>query len=193
MRLIAILVPVVALSSSSCGDKEPARYRKSVETTQYLDSDVPIFGSPIRYQFDLSTRNLEKASGTATLVCTRCLVGDGGTIGDDILPMGGLTLPQLSAGDMMFRARVEDGTATVEGGGKGDDMQLEVSGTITLHEPLSTSELDVHVELRFDADAPNHLANIAKLKGSGDDVIRFRATGTLAKPTLRAQESKTHP
>ena len=95
MRLLALLLLTVLLIPG-CKDRTDNRYRNDKEMTRFQVGGVSISGSPISYRFDLSSRELVKASGTASLVCTTCVVGDGGKLGGAVSSIGEFTIPALA-------------------------------------------------------------------------------------------------
>ena len=88
-----------------------------------------------------------KASGTVDINCYSCTIGDGESklyVPGAKKLKDGVTIPLLDLGTLEGRITVADGEATIEEfGTKSEDIEVKISGGITLKDPISTSQLDV--------------------------------------------------
>ena len=71
-------------------------------------------------------------------------------LADDLDMQNSATVERINAGNLKLRVDVKDGTAQVdELRAKGDDLELEGSGTVRLAKPIKMSRLDMLVRLKI--------------------------------------------
>ncbi len=152
----------------------------------HLALEIPKSGSPNARESDLT-----QASGTLVLKLDQLLI-KGGTVTVPI--MGQPTpfeLPRVSVGNVEARVKFDRGVGKIEKfQGKGDDLELLATGTLTLAKRLDYAQPNIDFKLKVDPDFVKRLGII----GSGLSMLptdkensEFRVakiTGFLARPAF---------
>jgi type II secretion system protein N len=150
-------------------------------------SKVPLFGI-LNADIEMAMpAEVAESNGTVELTIEGLNLGDGKTK-IDIPGWGGLTLDRANAGDLELVANVEEGTATIERAkSHGEDLKLDVIGSVNLRRPLGRSELKlmarVKIEEAYKARSPK-IATMFELASAGlksamtpDGSIQYALTG----------------
>lgn len=152
----------------------------------HLALEIPKSKGPKAQESDLT-----QANGTLVLKLDQLLI-KGGTI---TVPIMGqptpVDLPKVSVGDVEARVKFDKGLGKIEKfQGKGDDLELSATGTLTLAKRLDYAQPNIDLKLKADPDFLKRVGII----GSGLSMLPtdkensgFRLakiTGFLARPTF---------
>ncbi len=105
----------------------------------------------------LPAGKLDDATGSITLTCKGCAIGDGqakvggaaGAAGAGFLAQG-LTLPELRVGDIAAVVRIAKGAVKLEGvEARSDDGEAAIEAEVTLREPFVTSQVRGYLRFKF--------------------------------------------
>lgn len=120
---------------------------------------------------------LAQSTGNITLQVTGASIGDGraklrmpsragaAAEGDD----AGITINRVSLGDFPIRLAIERGTATLERiQVRTPDIELELSGTVSLRQPMRQSRLSLNVRVKLQQAYLDRSPNIAGLLALGE-------------------------
>jgi type II secretion system protein N len=190
------------------------RYKKD-ENTLLLESDIEAFavaesglggliGLPVKGRADGSIKlfvpkKLEASQGNIRLKISKLSVGDGKAklVTKDLKE--GMTVETIEAGDLDLQISVRKGIGEVEKlSASGADLQLQGSGNIRLLQEISSSRLNLILDIKFtDAyrkrnDRTRALFELMNLNPqmrkakTREGSLRYRISGVLARPSYRA-------
>ena len=152
----------------------------------HLALDIPKSKNPKAPETDLA-----QANGTLVLKLNQLLI-KGGTV---TVPIMGqptpIDLPRVSIGDVEARVKFDKGLGKIEKfQGKGDDLELSATGTLTLAKRLDYAQPNIDLKLKADPDFVKRVGIIgsglsmlpADRENSGFRVAKI--TGFLARPVF---------
>lgn len=178
--------------------------------------DVPklqqSLGAPLKglfaFNVDLTIpeNHFAKAEGTISLECASCTIGDGESLlfvpGSSGITAKGLTIPEIDLGTLQGKLVVKEGKATAETfGTKSDDIEVVVSGDMSLSDPFSKSEFNLVMKLlvtpalqeksetlRF---AVQTAGPSSKMDAPELGWLGFKLKGNVGRPRFMGIKSKT--
>ena len=105
---------------------------------------------------------------------------------------GEIVIPAVNAGDLLLRGNIEDGVLTItEFEGQGPDLRLGGDGQIHLRSPITTSDLQLALNVAIDArwveeaQIGGILSSVPMIANAQqDDKLVFNLGGTLGRPRV---------
>jgi type II secretion system protein N len=147
-----------------------------------------------------------KATGSISIECSGCKIGDGETLmfvpGASGLLSKGLTLPEIDLGTLTGTLVVADGKATAEKfETSSDDITLKITGGLNLADPFSKSEFAFDLKLLLtpalqERSEPLKLmyqtaGPSTKMDPPDDAWLGFKLRGSAGKPKFMGIKSKS--
>jgi type II secretion system protein N len=144
------------------------RSAKAEKTLDVVVADLPLYAVPkfrqalnaplagtvaLEVHVAIPEGDYEQTTGTFEISCTACRVGDGETLlfipGSTGLMAKGVTVPEISLGDLQGRMVFENGVGATEGAisATSDDLRIAITGSIDFENPVGKSKLDVVLEI----------------------------------------------
>jgi type II secretion system protein N len=124
---------------------------------QWFGANAPITGGLVmRGRLASATNQLSTATGTVSVSCDACTLGNGGKV----VPLvknektkafagDGITIPPIPLGQVSGTATFNDGNGVIDGHlGSPELFELTAKGTIKLADQFADSDVDVHLAFR---------------------------------------------
>jgi len=187
MRMIAV---ALAVACSSHGPKPFVDLDSS--TDRWTGIGIPVVGN-IAFKATLTSPKNEyaTATGTASVRCGHCTLGDGGKLGTgdpsvEAFSAGGIDFGTIDVGKIDGTATFENGKGTVDiSAGTPSTVEITLKGTVVLANELAKSEADLHLAFRI-SDAlrtadPKSYAVLSTTGANADDKgwFKIHLTGPL--------------
>jgi type II secretion system protein N len=165
---------------------------------------VGLFG--LHVDMTMPENQFGKATGSISLECSGCKIGDGQTLlfvpGAGGLMAKGMTLPEIDLGTLSGTLVVADGKATAEKfETSSDDITLKITGGLNLADPFSKSEFAFDLKLLLtqalqDRSEPLKLmyqtaGPSTKMDPPDDAWLGFKLRGTAGKPKFSGIKAKS--
>ncbi len=154
----------------------------------------------------LPENQFSKATGSISLECSSCKIGDGETLlfvpGAGGIMAKGMTLPEIDLGTLAGRLVVADGKATAEKfETSSDDITLKLTGSLNLADPFSKSEFAFDMKLLLtqalqDRSEPLKLmyqtaGPSTKMDPPDEAWLGFKLRGSAGKPKFMGIKAKS--
>ena len=154
----------------------------------------------------LPENQFSKATGSISIECSSCKIGDGETLlfvpGASGIMAKGMTLPEIDLGTLTGSLVVADGKATAEKfETSSDDITLKLTGSLNLADPFSKSEFAFDMKLLLtqalqDRSEPLKLmyqtaGPSTKMDPPDDAWLGFKLRGSAGKPKFMGIKAKS--
>jgi type II secretion system protein N len=124
---------------------------------QWFGADAPITGGLVmRGRLGSATNQLSTATGTVSVSCDACTLGNGGKVVPDVKSEkakafvgSGITIPPIPLGKVSGTATFHDGNGVIDGHlGTPELFELTAKGTLKLADQFADSDVDLHLAFR---------------------------------------------
>jgi len=211
------------------GHIEGSFSRRAAETNVHLDiTELPLYAvpkfqqtlnAPVRGEFAMAVdltapdNHFEDATGTIEVTCRECSMGDGAT---KLYVPGakkggmlekGMTVPEIDFGELHGRFDITDGVAKAdEFVSNSDDITIEISGEMRLHDPFGKSEFDMIIKVFVSEqlqEASPEINLMVATSGKSQKLLKedliegqtaglgYKLIGTVGRPKLKGIYSKS--
>ncbi|MBK7830462.1 type II secretion system protein GspN [Nannocystis sp.] len=169
--------------------------------------NAPVTGLfALNVDLTLPENQFSKATGSISIECSSCKIGDGETLlflpGASGIMAKGMTLPEIDLGTLSGSLVVADGKATAEKfETSSDDITLKLTGSLNLADPFSKSEFAFDMKLLLtqalqDRSEPLKLmyqtaGPSTKMDPPEEAWLGFKLRGSAGKPKFMGIKAKS--